>query len=382
MSFFEPFRLERFFARWEFSAPHLLCCSDCESVSVADLEALDPGLRDRLSSMRLGYTETRGAPSLREAIAGEYPGAAPEEILVHAGAEEAILNLCLALLSKGDRVVVNTPCYQSLAEIPRALGCEVLPWEWRPAGGRWALDPDDLDRILRSGPDPRLIVLNAPHNPTGGLPTKEEFDAIVAAARRVGAVVLMDEVYRRLEHDPTRRLPSIRDAYENGVALDVLSKHAGLAGLRIGWLATRRADILDAVAVVKDYNSICSSGPSEVIAESAVRNLSALVDRNRRIVADNLALLRRFFAARPDFAEWTEPEGSSVAFPRLSFPGDAEAVAERLVRETGVLILPGTCYGYDKRYFRLGYGRASMPASLARLEDWLDKGGPAASTIR
>lgn len=379
MAFFEPFRLERFFARWEFSAPHLLCCSDCESVSVAHLAALDPGLPERLLSLRLGYTETRGAPPLRQAIAREYPGASPEEIYVHAGAEEAILNLCLALLSKGDRVVVNFPCYQSLAEIPKALGCEVLPWEWKEAGGRWVLDPDDLERILRSGADTKLIVLNAPHNPTGGLPTREEFDAIVASARRVGAVVLMDEVYRRLEHNPARRLPSIRDAYENGVALDVLSKHAGLAGLRIGWLASRRADILDAVAVVKDYNTICSSGPSEVIAESAVRHLPALVDRNRRIVADNLALLRRFFTTRPDFAEWTEPEGSSVGFPRLAFPAESEAVAERLVREAGVLILPGSFYGYDSRYFRVGFGRASLPASLARLEEWLDKGGPAAA---
>ncbi|HOX13895.1 MAG TPA: hypothetical protein PLB56_13375, partial [Spirochaetales bacterium] len=141
------------------------------------------------------------------------------------------------------------------------------------------------------------------------------------------------------------------------------------------------ADILDAVAVVKDYNSICSSGPSEVIAESAVRNLSALVDRNRRIVADNLALLRRFFAARPDFAEWTEPEGSSVGFPRLAFPGDAEVLAERLVRETGVLILPGSYYGCDARHFRVGYGRISMPESLARLEKWLDEGGPAAAAL-
>jgi len=130
MPFFKTFQLERFFAQWEFSAPYLLCSSDCESLAIRDLEALDPVLRDRLSSLRLGYTETRGAPSLRAAVAAEYPGASPDEILVHAGAEEGILNLCLALLHSGDRVVVNYPCYQSLAEIPRSLGCAVIPWEW------------------------------------------------------------------------------------------------------------------------------------------------------------------------------------------------------------------------------------------------------------
>ena len=375
MPLFKPFQLERFFARWEFTAPHLLCCSDCESVSVADLEERDPGLRGRLESLRLGYTETRGAPALRSAIAAEYPGASPEEIFVHAGAEEGILNLCLALLEPGDRVIVNAPAYQSLAELPRGLGCEVLSWEWREEGGRWRLDPDELERSIRAGPDPKLIILNAPHNPTGGLPTLPEFEAIVNAARRVGAIVLMDEVYRRLEHDPSRKLPSIRDAYENGVALDVLSKHSGLAGLRIGWLASRRRDILDAVAVVKDYNSICSSGPSEVLAESALRHLPDLVDRNRRIVSGNLALLRRFFSSRPEFAVWSEPEGSSVAFPRLVSEPDAEVLAERLVRDEGVLLLPGSCYGYDPRYFRIGYGRASMPGVLERLEAWLDRGG-------
>jgi len=205
--------------------------------------------------------------------------------------------------------------------------------------------------------------------------TREEFDAVVNAARSVGAVVLVDEVYRRLEHDRGRRLPSIRDVYENGVALDVLSKHAGLAGLRIGWLASRRADILDAVAQVKDYNSICSSGPSEVLAETAVRNLEALTERNRGIVALNLELLKDFFSKRTDFACWTEPEGSSVAFPRMNSVDDSEKTALRLVREAGVLLLPGKYYDYDPCYFRIGYGRASMPETLRRLEEWLDQGG-------
>jgi len=375
MGFFEPFALERFFAKHEFSARYLLCSSDCESFPVRELLAMEEGAIDRLLDLRLGYTETRGAPSLRAAIASHYAGLSPEAVFVHSGAEEAILNLCMAVLERGDRVVVNFPCYQSLAEIPRALGCDVVPWRLRETAGtdgkgRWFLDPGELPGL--SGGKARLIVLNAPHNPTGALPTRGEFEAIVAYARMTGAILLVDEVYRRLERDQSLRLPSVCEEYENGVALDVLSKHSGLAGLRIGWLASRRADILDAVAVVKDYNSICASAPSEALAEIAVRNLEPIAARNRAIVARNLVLLDRFFERRPGFARWTPPVAGSVAFPRLTEGIDAETFAERLVAESGVLLLPGTYYDYDRSYFRLGFGRANMPEALERLETWLD----------
>ncbi len=383
MPFFKPFSLERFFDKHEFSARYLLCSSDCETVSTADILALESGAQEKLLAQRLGYTETRGNPALREAIASMYgAGTAPfsnENIIVHAGAEEAILNLYLALLNPGDRVIVNFPCYQSLSEIPRALGCEVIPWPLQqvPKSGikneglRWTLDPTQLPRLAQD--KAKLIVLNMPHNPTGALLTRHEFDAIVDYARKIGAVVLVDEVYRRLEHDLSGQLPSISEAYENGIALDVLSKHSGLAGLRVGWLASRRTDILDSVAIIKDYNSICSSAPSEALAGIAVRNLEKLVARNRGIVGGNMKLLREFFARHPDFASWTEPEGGSIAFPSLTGRKDAEALADRLVAESGVLLLPGKYYGYDESYFRLGYGRANMPEALEKLEAWLRK---------
>lgn len=389
MPFFRPFALERFFAKHEFSAPYLLCSSDCESMPVAELLATDPGATDRLLDLRLGYTETRGAPSLRAAIAGQYAGLSSDAVFVHAGAEEAILNLCLAVLSAGDRVVVTYPGYQALEEIPRAIGCDVRRWELRTtgvagrAGGmvpgaaetatgqprRWFLDPDELRAI--GGDSVRLIILNAPHNPTGALPTRDEYESIIAYARKTGALLLVDEVYRRLERDQSKRLSSICEEYENGIALDVLSKHAGLAGLRVGWLASRRADVLDAVAVVKDYNTICSSGPSEVLAELAVNNLEHIAARNRTIIGHNLGLLERFFADHEDFATWIPPVAGSIAFPRLTGGADAEVLAEKLVREAGVLLLPGGFYDYDRSHFRIGFGRRNMPEALARLEAWL-----------
>jgi aspartate/methionine/tyrosine aminotransferase len=373
MPFFRPFALERFFAEYEFGARYLLSSSDCETMSTRELLALEPGAETRYLSLRLGYTETRGDPGLRADIARLYEGLGPESLIVHAGAEEAILDLCLALLSPGDHVVVNFPCYQSLSEIPRALGCAVDPWPLREEGGRWAFDVVAFSRLL--GPKTKLVILNAPHNPTGALPSREEFDEIVALCAKAGAILFSDEVYRYLEVDTGRRLPAACDAYENGVSLNVLSKSAGLAGLRIGWLATRRVDILDAVAAVKDYGTICSSGPSEFLAGVAVRHLERLVERSRATIAANLALLEGFFARRRDFVSWTAPEGGSIGFPRLAGAADAEALSRRLVAESGVMILPGSCFSCDPARFRMGFGRTSLPEALTAFEDWLDNSG-------
>ena len=121
-----PFGLERYFARHEFSARHLLCASDCESLAIAELLALEEGAAERFLALGLGYTESLGHPALREAIAGLYDGLSPDDVLVHAGAEEAIFNFMHVALAPGDHAVVHTSCYQSLAEVaretdPRAL---------------------------------------------------------------------------------------------------------------------------------------------------------------------------------------------------------------------------------------------------------------------
>jgi len=386
MPFFKPFKLERFFAEYEFNVRYLLSSSDCESMSVRELLALEEGSLEGFLGLRLGYTETKGSPELREALAARYEGLGPESVVVHAGAEEAILELFLAVLEPGDRVIVNFPCYQSLAEIPRALGCAVEPWELREEAGppgRWAFDVEALGKLLEK--PAKIVVMNAPHNPTGALPTREEFDGIIALCRKSGALLFSDEVYRLLERDPARRLPAACEAYEGGVSLGVLSKNAGLAGLRIGWLATKRDEVINAVLAAKDYGTICNSAPSEYLALVAARHLDELVERNRGIIASNLDVIERFFQRRPGFASWTPPEGGSVGFPRItagaasglpSLPGggaDAEALARALAAEAGVMLLPGSCYGYDASGFRLGFGRANLPEALAALAGWLDR---------
>src|SRR5262245_21590083 len=128
---FPEFKLERYFARYEFNVPYSLCSSDCESISIGELLALEPDAQERLLRLRLGYTESPGHPALRRAIADTTTTLEPDHVLVHSGAEEAIFLFMHAALSPGDHLVVHTPCYQSLHEVARSLGCDITPWQAR-----------------------------------------------------------------------------------------------------------------------------------------------------------------------------------------------------------------------------------------------------------
>jgi aspartate/methionine/tyrosine aminotransferase len=365
------FALERYFARWEFAVSHLLCASDVEGYPMAELLALaDDETRALWDGLHLGYTESTGHPLLRREIAALYERIEPDEVLVFAGAEEAIFCLLNVLLGPGDHAIVNWPGYQSLYEVARAAGAEVTLHELREADG-WALDVDRLRAEMR--PETRLVVVNAPHNPTGMLPSHEEWRALTDLCAEAGAHLLSDEVYRLLEFDPADRLPAGADALERGVSLGVMSKSLAMAGLRIGWLATRDRALLVRVAAFKDYTTICSSAPSEILALIALRARETVLARSRAIVAANLPLLDAFFAARSETFRWVRPRAGSVGFPRLTAPDTSiDEFAADLVEAEGVLLLPGSRFGHPGNHFRVGFGRTDLPDALERLAAYAD----------
>src|SRR6266498_3913859 len=144
-----PFKLERFFAKYEFHTEYLLCSSDCESLSIADLLAMEEGAAENLQQVWLGYTESQGSPALRAEICKLYKTVQPEDILVHSGAGEAIFLFMFAAFNENDHVIVHSPGYQSLAEVARAAGCDVSPWYARAENG-WSLDLDELRSLMRT----------------------------------------------------------------------------------------------------------------------------------------------------------------------------------------------------------------------------------------
>lgn len=362
-----PFKLERYFAKYEFNTEYLLCSSDCESMSIVDLLALEPGADERFQQTWLGYTESQGNPKLRQAICGLYTTIRPEQVLVHAGAEEAIFLFMHVVLERGDHLIVHSPGYQSLAEIARSIGCDVSPWMAREENG-WALDLDELRHLMRT--NTKAIVVNTPHNPTGYLMSRADFEALHRFAQENNLILFSDEVYRESEYDPSLRLPAACDLGPHAVSLGVTSKTYGLAGLRIGWVATQNQDVVQRMAALKDYTTICNSAPSEFLAELALRRREKLIERNLNIIRTNLAVMDDLFARRADLFRWTRPQAGSMGFPRL-VKGDVEDFCDRLVREAGVLLLPGSVYDDRHNHFRLGLGRKNLPEAVARLEAFL-----------
>ncbi|MBA2373849.1 MAG: aminotransferase class I/II-fold pyridoxal phosphate-dependent enzyme [Chloroflexi bacterium] len=369
------FELERYFARWEFSVEHLLCASDVEGYPMAELLGLaDDEMRARWAGLRLGYTESAGDPLLRREIASLYETIDPDEVLVFAGAEEGIFCLMTVLLGTGDHAVVTWPGYQSLYEVARANGAEVTLHELREED-RWAIDLDVLRRQIR--PSTKVIVVNVPHNPTGMLPDRATWDGLVALAEESGAHLFADEVYRFLESDPADRLPAGADVLPRGISLGVMSKSFALAGLRIGWVASHDRALLERAVRMKDYTTICSSAPSEVLATIALRARDRVIARSRAIVDANLVVLDRLFADRPDVLRWVRPRAGSVGFPRLLLDVPMDRFAADLVEAAGVLLLPGSRFGHPDNHFRIGFGRVDLPLAVARLEGYLDRVGAA-----
>lgn len=366
-----PFKLERFFAKYEFNVRYLLCSSDCESLTVLDLLVLEPEAQNLFHRHWLGYTESLGAPKLRQEICKLYTTIQPEQVLVHSGAEEAIFLFMHAALQPGDHAIIHSPCYQSLVEVARSLGCEVSPWEAREQNS-WVLDLDELKRAMR--PTTRAVVINTPHNPTGFLMEYNQFSELNRIVQEYGIVLFSDEVYRESEYTPADRLPSACDVNEQAVSLGVMSKTYGLPGLRIGWIATHNMAIYTRMAMLKDYTTICNSATSEFLAEIALRHREKIAQRNLEIIASNLKVLDSFFARHAERFTWIRPKAGPIAFPRL-IGEDVERFCHELVTTSGVLLLPGTLFDDRENHFRIGFGRKNLPEAVVCLEEFLPRSG-------
>lgn len=370
------FELEVFFSRWEFAARHVLTASDAESMRLGELLALGTD-EDRRAFERitLGYIPTWGGDELREAIAATYVRLRPEDVLAFAGAQEALYWLLQESAGPGDHVVLTVPGYTSIESLALATGADVTGVALRPENG-WVLDLDRLERALR--PSTRLVAVNFPHNPSGAVPDHATFQSLVDLCDARGIRLFCDEVHRGLELDPARRLTQAADLSPMAVSLNVTSKSYGLAGLRVGWLASRDRELLARLERRKHYTSISNSGPAEFLATLALRHGEAIQARNREIVRSNLPLFDALFARWPEIVDWERPQGGCICFPRYGGADGVEAFCRSLVEETGVLLAPASLFRSSLAdtptdRFRVGVGRSNPGPALEAIQRFLER---------
>lgn len=367
----EPFKLERYFAKHEFSAKYLLSSSDCDGFGLQYVLSCADGEERRLwEGLRLGYTESQGLPRLRGAIAAQYRTIQADDVLVLSPGEANYIFMQVAL-QPGDHVICMSPMYQSLYQVAVSLGCTISFWEPDPA--TWHYAPADLAKLVNSST--KALIINFPHNPTGALPTLAEVAQIVDFARTHQLLLFSDEMYHQLVVDPANQIPAFCDLYENALSLWGMAKTFGLAGLRIGWLATRNRTLLQKIMAYKDYITICNNAMSEILTLIALNHRDQFVAPNLAKIERNIGLFAEFQRLHPQLIDFTRPQAGSTAFIKLHLPGITSLeYSEQLVKATGIMLLPAEMFDYGQAHARIGFGRESLPEALSVWHEFIQQG--------
>lgn len=354
------------------------------SISLETLKSLSEDKESDIwsTSTKLTYGAIRGSDRLRGNLANLYSAKKPfqaENILITPGAIAANLISFYGLIGKGDHVICHYPTYQQLYEIPRSLGAEVDYWKARE-DKKWQLDIDDLKPLIR--PTTKMIIINNPHNPTGAIIAKQTLDALVEIAEEHGLIIHSDEVYRPLFHSISPGAPEFPPSilslpYAKTIATGSLSKAYSLAGIRVGWIASRSTKIIEVCAQARDYTTISVGQLDDQIAAFALSPscVHGLLHRNIQLAKVNLEILEKFVENHRWACEWIKPVAGTTAFIKFSQMGSEindVAFCEALMEQTGVMLVPGSrCFG-DGVDFK-GFVRFGFCCETPVLEEGLEK---------
>jgi aspartate/methionine/tyrosine aminotransferase len=357
-----PFLLEDWFHRYKAQCRYNLTSSDVDGIDLHELLSLaDNETRALWDSLRLGYSTPLGHPLLRAEIAQSYSGVEADHVHVFAGTTEAIFVAINSILRPGDHAVVIGPTYQLLADIPAACGADVDHVEITKESG-WSLDIDQVRSVCRA--NTRLLLINAPNNPTGSLPSAGQLGQLADLSRSRGAYLLVDEVYRGLE-PPGKTLPAGVELGSHVITVSGTSKVYGLAGVRIGWVASRDAALRERLRNLRYWTTLNNSVPSEILALIALRAHTTLLRRAHSIVAANRAALDKFLEGHTDWFDWVPTSAGTTAYPWLR-RDSAHRVAEALVQHS-IFIAPSTVIPSSGHHLRIGLGRRDLPQGLDAL---------------
>lgn len=365
----QAFGVEEWLNVWENDAIYDIAGSSIASMTLEEILDLGPQSKEELLAdlfaKKMNYGWIEGSPEFKAEAAKLYQRAQPDQILQTNGATGANFLALYALIEKGDHVISLYPTYQQLYDIPRSFGAEVSLWQIQEEEG-WLPSLDELRQLIR--PNTKMICINNANNPTGAVMERPFLEEVVEIAREVGAYILSDEVYLPLEEGLD--VPPIFDLYEKGISTNSLSKTYSVPGVRLGWVAAN-SELSDIFRKYRDYTMICAGVFDDFIAAHVLRHKKAVLARNTAIVSENLAIVKKWVAEEPRVS-LVFPKHVSTSFIKLDIPEETESFCIRLLKEKGVLLVPGNRFDMPG-YARLGYCTKTdiLQKGLAALSDFL-----------
>jgi aspartate/methionine/tyrosine aminotransferase len=327
------------------------------------------------------YSHNMGIPELRQEIAAYtsqlHQPVSMDRIAVTSGGVNALMLAIQALVNAGDEVVVVTPVWPNLTAQPLILGARLRCVALHPEpGGNWALDMEELLAAITD--TTRLLVVNAPNNPTGWTLTEEEQRALLAHCRRTGTWILADEVYERLYYEPTERgcAPSFLDVAEPEDRLVVaqsFSKSFLMTGWRLGWLVMP-ASMSHHMGKLLEFNTSCASVFTQRAGIAALQHAHEITPRVVAHLKQCRDTLVPLLQAMPG-VEVASARGGMYAFFRLEGHGDSLVTAKRLVAEAGLGLAPGNAFGEEAqgwmRWCFASKDLVRLTEGSQRLKKWL-----------
>lgn len=318
-------------------------------------QTIGRSFKDILVDVDLGFAPDYGTLALRQTLVNyHYEFIAEDEIITHAGAQEALYCAFNALLKAGDNVLVVAPIFEPLVQIPLSIGCHVN-YVHLDEKNNWSLNFDEVEESFKRGC--RLFVINFPHNPTGATLTDPELIKIVGLCKKYDIWLLSDEVFRGFEHSLKYRLPAVADLYEKGISVGVISKAFGVPGIRVGWLVCKDKEFLNKVNNVKSYLSICNSQIDEQLASVILQKHENLMKRNLNIALNNKELLGDLSSILGNAIEFVIPNAGCCIFAQLSGDGaiDSEDLVKQVANQSNYLLYPSALFKTELKGVRIGF---------------------------
>ncbi|WP_342601881.1 aminotransferase [Peribacillus sp. FSL E2-0159] len=349
----KTFAVEQWMNEYEVEAVYNIAETCVDSITVNELISIDGTDPEKflvdLGKNRLTYGHIEGSPDFRTLVANQYQSLDADNVLVTNGAIGANFLLLYTLIQPGDHVIAVHPTYQQLYEVPTSFGATVDLLPLREENN-YLPDLNELKSLVNE--KTKMIIINNPNNPSGAIIEKEMLEEIVEIARSYDAYILCDEVYRRLLQEDDLVVPSIVDLYEKGISTSSMSKVLSLAGLRLGWIAGPKEVIYECFRH-RDYTTISCGMLDDILAVHALKNYDKILDRNRKIIKENLTILDAWVEQEP-LISYVKPRAGTTAMLKYDLPVSSEDFCIGLFKANGAFLTPGSCFDIES-HVRIGY---------------------------